>query len=418
MNDTSKTVAIVGAGIVGVSTAIWLQRDGHKTILIDREGPAAGASYGNGGVLASCSIVPVTVPGLIRKAPRMLFDPNQPLFLKWGYLPKLVPWLTKYLSKANAEAVKYRAAALTPIIGDSLADHQALASGTEAERYIQPCDYVYLYENREHFEGDAFGWKVRGDNGFTWETLEGEAWRAYDPSFGPNNTFGVKLGDHGRISDPGAYVKALARHAESLGTRFVHGSVEDIVREGGTVTGVRVAGETIACDAAVLATGAWSKHLGKAFGLPKPALETERGYHLELWEPSVMPRAPVMVAAGKFVATPMDGRIRLAGGVEFGGLDAAPSRAPFALLEKNIRAAMPGLTWKKQTEWMGHRPSMADSIPVMGESPSLKGAFAAFGHDHVGMTGGPKSGRLMAQLIAGRNPNLDLTPYSPARFSD
>ena len=417
MVDQRKTVAIVGAGIVGVSTAIWLQRDGHKTILIDREGPAAGASYGNGGVLASCSVVPVTVPGLLRKAPGMLFDPNQPLFLKWGYLPKLLPWLAKYLATANSGTVERRAAALTPIIGDSLADHQALAGGTPAERFIEPCDYVYLYKDREHFEADAFGWRVRGDNGFSWDTLEGEAWRAYDPSFGPDTTFGVRLRDHGRISDPGAYVKSLASYAESLGAGFLRGFVEDVARENGKVVGLRVGGETVGCDAAVLATGAWSKHLGEKFGLSKPALETERGYHLELWEPSVMPRAPVMVAAGKFVATPMEGRIRLAGVVEFGGLNAAASRAPFALLEKNIRKAMPDLTWKKQTEWMGHRPSMADSIPVMGESPKLAGAFAAFGHDHVGLTGGPKSGRIMAQLIAGRNPNLDLSPYSPARFA-
>ncbi|MEM8804043.1 MAG: FAD-dependent oxidoreductase, partial [Pseudomonadota bacterium] len=184
MTETSKIVAVIGAGIVGVSTAIWLQRDGHQVILIDREGPAAGTSFGNGGVLASCSVVPVTVPGLLRKAPRMLFDPNQPLFLKWSYLPKLLPWLTKYLRTANAETVKRRAAVLTPIIGDSLADHQALATGTDAEQYIVPCDYLYLYNDRAHFESDAFGWQVRADNGFDWELLEGDDWRAFDPHFG------------------------------------------------------------------------------------------------------------------------------------------------------------------------------------------------------------------------------------------
>ncbi|MEM6595676.1 MAG: FAD-dependent oxidoreductase, partial [Pseudomonadota bacterium] len=145
---SAKTVAVVGAGIVGVSTAIWLQRDGHKVILIDREGPAAGTSYGNGGVLASCSCVPVTGPGLIKKAPKMALDPNQPLFLKWGYLPKLAPWLLKYLSHANAEDTKRIAAAVAGIVGDSLADHQALAEGTGAERWITPCDYVYVYNDR------------------------------------------------------------------------------------------------------------------------------------------------------------------------------------------------------------------------------------------------------------------------------
>lgn len=414
--DARRTIAVIGAGIVGVSTAIWLQRDGHEVILVDREGPAAGASHGNGGVLASCSIIPVTVPGLLAKAPRMLFDPGQPLFLKWGYLPRLAPWLGRYLRHANAADMRRRAAALAPIIGDSLADHQALAEGTGAERWIVPSDYLFLYRDRAHYEGDALGWSVRREHGFDWDVLEGADWRDYDPAFGPEIGLAARLGGHGRISDPGRYVAALAAHLEASGGRFVTAEVEDVVREAGRVTGLRAGGETIACDAAVLATGAWSGPLARKLGLA-PALESERGYHLELWEPSAMPRSPVMVASGKFVATPMEGRLRLAGIVEFGGLDAPPSRAPFRLLERNIRAAMPGLSWKKTVEWMGHRPSMADSIPVIGAVPGLSGAYCAFGHDHVGLTGGPKTGRLLAQIVAGKTPNIDMTPYAPARFT-
>ncbi len=410
-----STVAIIGAGIVGVSTAIWLQRDGHDVILIDREGPAAGASHGNGGVLASCSIIPVTVPGLLGKAPKMLFSPDQPLFLKWGYLPRLAPWLINYLGHANEAGVRKRAAAMMGIIGDSLADHQALAAGTGAERWVVPSDYLFLYRDRAHYDGDALGWAIRKEHGFHWDVLEGQDWRDYDPAFGPDIGLAARVPGHGRITDPGEYVKALAAHAEANGAKFIRAEVTDVVREGARVTGLRAGGETIVCDVAVLATGAWSKPLAAKMGL-KPPLESERGYHLELWEPSVMPRSPVMVASGKFVATPMEGRLRLAGIVEFGGLDAAPSRAPFKLLEKNIRAAMPGLTWKKTVEWMGHRPSMADSVPVIGEVPGLHGAYTAFGHDHVGLTGGPKTGRILAQIISGKKPNIDLTPYSPARF--
>ncbi len=413
--STARTVAIIGAGIVGVATAIWLQRAGHKVILIDRKGPGEGTSHGNGGVLASCSIVPVTVPGLLMKAPRMLLDPRQPLFLKWGYLPRLAPWLLRYLGHANAAAVRRRAAALAPIIGDSLAEHQALATGTGAARWLHPADYVFVYNDRRHFEADAFGWSVRAEHGFTWDVLEGAAFQAYDPAFAAGLACAVRLKDHGRIADPGAYVKDLAAHAEAEGARIVIGEVSDIAREGGPVTGVRVGGETIPCDAAVLAAGAWSRPLAERLGLKIP-LETERGYHLELWEPSVMPRSPVMIAAGKFVATPMEGRLRLAGIVEFGGLDAPPSRAPFALLERGIRAAMPGLAWKRTVEWMGHRPSMSDSTPVIGPVPGVAGAYLGFGHDHVGLTGGPRTGRILAQLIAGTAPNINLAPYAPERF--
>ncbi len=411
-----RNVAIVGAGIVGVSTAIHCLRDGHHVTLIDKSGPGEGASHGNGGVLASCSVVPVTVPGLLGKAPRMLFSPNQPLFLKWSYLPRLLPWLVKYLGNANADAVRHRAKALAPIIGDSLADHQALAKGTGAEKWIVPSDYVFLYRDRKHYEGDAFGWSVRTENGYQWRELEGADFRAYDPAFGPSIGFGACCGDHGRITDPGQYVKDLAAFAEQQGARLVLGEATEIARDNGHVTGVRVSGETIACDTAILTAGAWSGPLARSVGLRVP-MESERGYHLELWEPSVMPRSPVMVAAGKFVATPMEGRLRLAGIVEFGGLDAPPSRAPFELLERNIREAIPGIEWKKTVEWMGHRPSVADSIPVIGEVPDLKGMLTGFGHDHVGLTGGPKTGRLLSQLVSGRKPNIDLTPYSPARWA-
>lgn len=412
----SKTVVVIGAGIVGVSTAIWLQRDGHDVVLIDRDGPAAGASQGNGGVLASCSVVPVSVPGLMRKAPGMLIDPKQPLFLKWSYLPKLLPWLRRYLSHTNVKAVEDRANAMTQIIGDSLADHQALAAGTSAERWITPCDYLYLYKDRAAYEADGFGWQVRRDNGFEWEEMEADAFAAYDPAFSNDIGFAARFGNHGRITDPGAYVRALANHAVANGARLVKGTVDDVIRINGQVTGVRVGGDKIDCDTAVLCTGAWSSPLASKLGLNVP-LESERGYHLELWEPSAMPRAPVMVASGKFVATPMEGRLRLAGIVEFGGLDAPPSRAPFKLLTDNIRAAMPGLTWKNTTEWMGHRPSMADSTPVIGAVPGMSGMYTGFGHDHVGLTGGPKTGRLLAGLISERSPNIDLAPYSPARFT-
>lgn len=416
MSGAKKSVVIVGAGIVGVSTALWLQRDGHDVTLIDRLGPGEGTSHGNGGVLASCSIVPVTVPGLIWKAPKMLFSPNQPLFLKWRYLPRLAPWLIRYLRHANADAVRRRAAALMPIIGDSLADHRALAGGTRAERWLVPSDYLFLYNDRAHFEADAFGWSVRREHGFRWDELEGAAFKAYDPAYGPALNFAARLKGHGRISDPGRYVKDLAAEAEALGARVLKAEVTGIARDGGRVTGVRTGGETVPCDAVVLATGVWSGPLAKTLGIDVP-LETERGYHLELWEPSIMPRSPVMVASGKFVATPMEGRLRLAGIVEFGGLDAPPSRAPFRLLERNIRAAIPGIAWRKTEAWMGHRPSVADSIPVIGAAPGLKGAWCGFGHDHVGLTGGPKTGRLLAQLIAGRQPNVDLSAHSPARFA-
>lgn len=414
-----KRVAVIGAGIVGVSTAIELQRSGYSVVLIDREGPAAGASFGNGGVLAPAGMVPVTVPGLLRTAPRMLFDAKQPLFLKWGYLPRLLPWLVRYLRHANAADTKRIADAIHGLTGDSLSYHQALAAGTGAEKYVVPADYLYLYRDRAQFDRSAFGWSVRAAYGYKWDEMEAAALRGYDPIFGSDIGFAVRLGNHGRISDPGAYIAALTRYFTTQGGKFVKAEAIDIAHESGQVTGVYVrapgGAETIPCDDCVIALGAWSGVLTAKLGLKVP-LESERGYHVELWGPNIVPRSPVMLASGKFVITPMKGRLRLAGIIEFGGLDSPPSKAPLALLRSNIQTTIPGLKWGEITEWMGHRPAPADSIPVIGPVPGVKGAWLGFGHHHIGLTSGPRTGKLIAQMIDGKRPNTDIAAYAPSRF--
>ncbi len=399
-----------------MSTALWLQRAGHAVTVVDRGIARDRASFGNAGVLASCAVVPLPVPGLLRKAPAMLLDPRQPLFLKWSHLPKLVPWLWRYMSHARPETTRRIAEALAPITGDSLADHQALAAGTAAADFIRPSDYLFVYRDRAHYDGDAFGFSVRRSVGFDWKELEGDAWHDYEPIYSRDLSFAARFGNHGVIADPGAYLEALEGHFTSQGGKFIRGEVEDIFRADGRACGVRMQGETLEADAVVVATGAWSGKLSRKLGLNVP-METERGYHLELWQPSMMPRSPVMITTGKFVATPMNGRLRLAGIVEYGGLDAPPSKAPLALLRNHIRAVIPGLEWQDEQEWMGHRPVPADSIPLIGEVPGMAGAYVGFGHQHIGLTGGPKTGRLLAQLVSGQQPNIDLAPYSPARFA-
>lgn len=410
-----KPVVIIGAGIVGVSTAIWLQRSGRQAVLVDRVGPAGGTSYGNAGVLASASVVPVTVPGLISKAPGMLLDRDQPLFVNWSYLPRMLPWLGRYLSHCKPEQVERIATALSPILGNSLRDHQALAAGTGAERWISAAPYVYVYRDRAHFETDQFGWDTRRAHGFSWREYEGQAMHDFDPVFGDALTFAAAVDDHGRISDPGAYVQHLAGHFEQQGGRIVKADVDDVIQANNEITGIYAAGEAIDASAVVLATGAWSAQLLKKMGHSIP-LEAERGYHIELYNPSVTPKAPSMIASGKFVMTPMDGRLRIAGMVEFGGLVAGANKAPIDLLKRQIHQVIPGLRWDDTREWLGHRPAPVDSIPVIGGVPGLKNLYVGFGHQHVGLTGGPRTGQLLAQLIATGTTDIDLDPYRIDRF--
>ena len=414
---TKKKIAIIGAGIVGVSTAIWLQRDGHDVVLIDKEGPAAGASYGNGGVLAASAVVPVNSPGLMSRAPGMLMRKDSPLFMRWSYLPKLLPWLLAYISRANVRDTCMAAHALTQILHDSIEQHQALAKGTGAEKWLKPSDYLFVYDDRAGFEKDRFGWGLRKEMGYRWEELDAEALNDYDPIFAGKKKFAVRLQGHGHITDPGEYVCALADHVVKEGGEIIIASANDVEMDGENVIGVRTSNGLINCDAIVLAAGIWSGPLAKKFGATTP-LESERGYHIELINPSVMPKAPLMLVSGKFVVTPMQGRIRCAGIVEFGGLDAPPSRAPIELLKRQIHKAIPGLKYDEIIEWMGHRPASTDSIPYIGPFNKENTIFAAFGHHHIGLTGGPKTGRMIADMIGLRKSNIDLAPYDVLRFAD
>ncbi len=410
-----RKIAIIGAGIVGVSTAIWLQRAGHRVVLIDRNGPAGGTSYGNAGVLAAASVVPVSVPGLLFKAPGMLLDRNSPLFMRWSYLPRAVPFLLKFLRNGTIARVERISAALAAMLHDTAEQHTSLAKGTGAEQYVTTGDYVFGYRDRAAYEADGFGWGIRRARGYEFEEMNETRLAAYDPVMAGRFGFAVRCPDHGRISDPGAYVKALAAHVERQGGEFVEADVTTISFDGDRACGAMTSDGLIEADEIVLATGAWSGALARQVGVVPP-MESERGYHIEFVNPSIIPKSPIMVATGKFVLTPMDGRLRCAGVVEFGGLTEKRSAAPLALLKRQTLDLFPDLEYERIDEWMGHRPSTCDSLPLIGSFDKAKNVWSGFGHQHVGLSAGPKTGRWLAQLISGQTPNVDLAPFAPNRF--
>lgn len=414
MTSPHPTV-VIGAGIVGVSAAIWLRRAGREVTLIDRGAPGMGTSYGNAGILANCSMVPVTTPGLILKGPKYALDPNFPLFMRWSYLPKMLPWLVKYLSHANDSDTRRIAKGLAPIVGDGVEQHEALSRGTRAAEWIVNGDYTFAYANRAAFEADSYVWELRRDAGFVPQMIEGSAAQDYEPNLCPDVTCLAVMKDHGHIRDPGGYVAALAEEFQALGGVWKQADVKDFAFEGDKVAAVKTTTGEIACSEVVLATGVWSKPLMKRLGLNIP-LETERGYHIVYENAEGGPAMPLMVAAGKFVATPMKAGLRCAGVIEFGGLEAGPSKSPLALLRKQVAKAFPNLKATDEIEWQGHRPATTDSLPLIGQVGQT-GIYVGFGHHHIGLTGGPKTGRLIAQLMSGQRPNMDMTPYDPARFA-
>ncbi|MEM7215226.1 MAG: FAD-dependent oxidoreductase [Pseudomonadota bacterium] len=412
----SENVAVIGAGIVGVSTAIWLQRMGLKVTLIDREGPAAGTSFGNAGILAASAVVPVTVPGLLQKAPGMLFSPSQPLFLRWSYLPRLMPFLMRYLSNANLKDLKRISTDLHQLMYDCIEQHKALAEESGAAKYIGDPGYLHAYESEASFRKDSLAWETRRETGMEFEELDADQLAEYDPALAGKFGYAMLGRLDGRVTDPGAYVKALANHFEAEGGEILIAEVTDIMVKEGRATGVVTAehGHVEATEIVVTA-GAWSGVLARKLGIKVP-LEAERGYHVEFVGANVNLRSPVMVTEKKFAMNSMDGRLRCAGIVEFGGLEAGPSKAPVELLKNQVAEMFPDLKYEGTREWLGHRPSTPDSLPLIGAFEKVPNVWAGFGHQHLGLTGAPKTGRWLANMISGEMPNVDMTPYSPDRF--
>lgn len=412
-----KPVVVIGGGIMGLSTAIWLLRSGRAVTIVDPGIARRPASFGNAGVLAACSVVPVTAPGLIAKAPLLALDPNSPLFVRWRYLPTLAPWLLRYLKHANAADARRISQGLAPLTRDTYAEHKSLAGGTPAERWLQSSGYFFAYESRAAFKADAFAWGLRREAGFGWQELEGERLREFDPALGPRIGFGVLVQEHGFVLSPGSYIADLREVAASLGAVAVPAEAHTFrFADDGSVRAVVTANGELAADGAVIATGAWSKSLTAQLGLKVP-LESERGYHVMLYGASLKPRQPTSVTSGKFVATPMADGVRCAGIVEFGGLELPAHKPPVELMLRRVKDAFPTLTWTHTDEWLGHRPAPSDSLPLIGEVPRHRGLFLAFGHHHVGLTTGPKTGRLLASLVNGERPAIDMKPYAPARFA-
>ncbi len=410
-----KSVGIVGGGIIGTATALSLVRQGHMVSMIDPNQPGRAACYGNAGLLNPSSVVPVNIPGMISKVPRMILDPNSPLFLRWSYLPRLLPWIIPYLSHCrNSEALRI-GEGLAALVSDSPAEHKMLSDGTTAAQYLHDTDYVVVYSNLASFAADAYVWSLRKHFGIEWDVVEGEAYKQMEPALAHQSYVAVRLPGHGFVSDPGRYVAALTTEFRQLGGTFIEDDVVDFVFDRDQAGVALQSGTRVDFSTLVVAAGAWSGRLTKKLGLSVP-LESERGYHVEFIEPSAMPTRPTLFASGKFVATPMDGRLRCAGIVEFGGLDMPPSKGPVDFIKRQVKEIFPELRYREIRTWQGHRPALTDSLPIIGRLPGRHSVILAFGHHHVGLCSGPKTGRIVADLVAGKDPGIDLAPYRADRF--
>lgn len=415
MQEDRHSITVIGAGIVGVSCALHLLRDGHRVTIVDRLPPGEACSYGNAGCLASYAVLPVSFPGILRTVPGMLLDPDGPLAIRWHYWPALFPWLVKFVRAGRMDAFQASMRALVPLVSDSLEQHRDLAKEAGVESLIRAAPIVYAYPSEKSLARSMQGWGWRRAHGVESRIVRGEALRELEPALSPSFPCAVVIDGCGYTTNPSRLVKGLAEHARRRGATLLERRVLDISPGQGGEVRLRTDAGDMLSEKVVIATGAWSGVLAQRCGEPVP-LEAEGGYHVELHAPGILPRTIVGSPKGKFLATPMDGGLRLAGTAEFAGLDAPPNYRRAEALRAQALKLFPGVNIDDYSRWMGQRPSLPDSLPVIGRSRRHPGVFYAFGHQHVGLTCGPRTGRLIADLVADRRPNVDVGAYRIDRF--
>ena len=411
-----RRVVVVGAGMVGVSAALWLQESGHDVTLIDRGAPGRATSYGNAGIFATYGCIPINAPRRLIDTPSMLLDAGSPLSIQWSYLPRFLPWALRFLSACRPGRVRATVRALAAILSQAEEGFRPLARRAGIESLLGPAGALYVYESEESWRRDRANRELRRAHGVSFRELDPSEVYELEPALANVVHRGVYLENVFYLRNPHAVVDRLARAFVQWGGRVHHAEVRAIGNGLPGLLEVVCSGERIAADRVVIAAGAWSTRLLGRLGEHIP-LDAERGYHVMFPEAASLLNRPVAPVDGGFFMTPMEGGLRAAGTVEFAGLDAPPRPARVEALTAAARRLLPDLGEPAES-WLGFRPTLPDALPAIGPLPSDPRILCAFGHQHLGMTLGGITGKLIAELVDGADPpSVDLAPFRPDRFA-
>ena len=411
----SSKIIVIGAGVIGAASALSLQADGHQVTLLDREAPCAGASFGNAGAIVNGSCVPTAMPGIIFDVMRMAAQPLAPLSIRSAYFHKLLPWLLRFIWQSRSVAVSKNATHLRALTKHAVDSWHQLVDDTALAPLVEEAGWLKVYEKEASFADTAKARKLMDEAGTSYEVLGRREISDLEPNLAPIFNFGFYQKDCLRLVNPHKLVNSMVDLMVSRGGQFKQFDVERIQHEGKQVSLSGSAG-SITADKVIVAAGAWSRSLAEQLGDSVP-LDTERGYHLMLPESTRdLLNAPVVNGESSFVLSPMETGMRLSSQIEFGGLVAAPDYSRVRSLLPLAKRMLPTLDTREQSAWMGFRPSLPDSLPVVGFSTNSKNVLYAFGHQHLGMTMGAVTGKLVSDLIAGTDPIVDMAPFRPNRF--
>jgi D-amino-acid dehydrogenase len=412
---TSIDVAIIGAGIIGVSTAFKLQEAGRTAVLIDRKGIAEETSRGNAGAFAFSDVIPMATSGVLGKLPRWLSDPLGPLTIRPEYLPQITPWLLRFWRAGWPDRVAASLKAQSAMMRLARTEADALIASAGLDEMIRRDGVLELYESEDELRKTARDDAAKSAEGIEFRHVRGAELAELQPGLSPRITCATFIPKWQTVSDPYDYAVAVGKAAMARGASFRRGEVAELRPDEAGVTVVFSDGSSLRARQVVVAGGAWSKRLIAPLGDAVP-LETERGYNTTLDGYSFDLRRQLVFGGHGFVVTPLASGIRIGGAVELGGLSLPPNfKRADAMLTK-AAAFMPGLVTSGGKQWMGFRPSLPDSLPAIGFSRRSRNIVYAFGHGHLGLTQSAATGKLVAELATGAAPSLDLTPFSPQRF--
>jgi D-amino-acid dehydrogenase len=414
-NETRLTVAVVGAGVIGASIAFELQRRGIQVTLIDRGEPGRGTSYGNMASIA-LDFAAGSGPATWKKIPRWLMDPEGPVWLRPAYAPKMLPWFLRFIAAGRPSRLREIEDAGMSLTRHALGDFRAMLSAMGAPELMTEEGCLAIYETEGEFAADRSHIEMMQRYGFDFEVLDRTSIRDYEPELSPSIAKAVLLPDNKSIRDPYQLVVRLADAAQAAGAGFVSGAVRNIERKpGGDAIVLLESGGEIEVNSVVLAAGVHTRVLAERLGEPIP-LETERGYHTQIMKPGISMRYSVIWPHRAFMVTPTAGGIRVGGNVELAGLAAPPDFRRARVLVRHAQRALPGLKVEEATEWMGHRPALPDTIPIISPSSKMPGVWYATGHGHLGLTLSATTARLIADMVTGAKPAVDMTPFRIDRY--
>ena len=414
-STTDIDVAIVGAGIIGLSTAFLLQEAGRTAMLLDRRGIAEETSRGNAGAFAFSDVIPMATSGVLRKLPRWLSDPLGPLTIRPEYLPQIMPWLMRFWRAGWPDRVAASLRAQSAMMRLARKEAEALIGSAGLEGMIRRDGVLELHESEAELRNTARDDAAKAAEGIEFRHVRGAELAELQPGLSPRIVCGTFIPKWQTVSDPYDYALAVGKAATDRGASFRKAEVVQLRPQDEGVIVELADGSALRARQVVVAGGAWSKRLTAPLGDDIP-LETERGYNTTLPGYSFDLRRQLVFGGHGFVVTPLQTGIRVGGAVELGGLQLPPNFRRADAMLKKAATFMPGLATEGGRQWMGFRPSLPDSLPAIGFSRRSRNIVYAFGHGHLGLTQSAATGRLVTELLTGAPPSLDLTPFSPQRF--